>query len=307
MILLDYSGISISAIMGNHYGNNELLDEDLVKHIILNSIRKYNVKFRKYGQMVLCCDSGNNWRKVIYPEYKANRKTTGDATIDWEMIYAMMDLVLVDVSESFPFDVYKVNTFEADDLIAYLSMYYSSYDNPSMIVSGDHDFQDQLLMFSGVNIYSPKLKKEIKVTREEALMMKKTHIIRGCSGDGVPNILSDNDTFINPDKRQKPMRQKRLDELLGLSEKQLLNTLTEDQKNNYERNKAVVTFDNWTEEQIDVMENHYDEVIKSRNSFSLNSLMTYFAKNKMRYLASCIKDFGSHKSINQSPLTAFLK
>ena len=31
----------------------------------------------------------------------------------------------------------------------------------------------------------------------------KSHIIKGDSSDGIPNILSDGDTFVNPEKRQK--------------------------------------------------------------------------------------------------------
>jgi hypothetical protein len=56
MILLDYNQISISNLMV-HMNKNAILEEDLVRHMILNSIRLYKNRFSdKYGEVVICCD-----------------------------------------------------------------------------------------------------------------------------------------------------------------------------------------------------------------------------------------------------------
>ena len=67
MILLDFNQIAISNIIAQ-----KLTDEDMIRNCILNSIRMYNLKYRnKYGEMVICCDGPNTWRKQFYPYYKA--------------------------------------------------------------------------------------------------------------------------------------------------------------------------------------------------------------------------------------------
>ena len=51
----------------------------MIRHMILNSIRMYNKKYRnEYGQLIICADGMNTWRKDFYPEYKANRKKSRD-------------------------------------------------------------------------------------------------------------------------------------------------------------------------------------------------------------------------------------
>jgi hypothetical protein len=56
------------------------VDRDLVRHMVFNSLRMYKKKFgNKYGDMVICCDDKNYWRKEIFPYYKASRK--GDLLI----------------------------------------------------------------------------------------------------------------------------------------------------------------------------------------------------------------------------------
>ena len=77
MILLDYSQIALSNIIVQ-----KLNDEDMIRHMILNSIRMYNKKYRgEYGQMVICADGMNTWRRDYFPEYKANRRKGRSETI----------------------------------------------------------------------------------------------------------------------------------------------------------------------------------------------------------------------------------
>ena len=69
MIIVDLSQVMISNLMaqiGNH--TNMEIEEDLLRHMILNSIRSYNQKFKdEYGEMIIACDAGNNWRRQVFP------------------------------------------------------------------------------------------------------------------------------------------------------------------------------------------------------------------------------------------------
>ena len=75
MIIIDYNGIAIANIMVQKLA----IDENIIRHMILNSIRMYRARFNKdYGEVVLCSDAGGNWRKKVFPQYKAARKKTRD-------------------------------------------------------------------------------------------------------------------------------------------------------------------------------------------------------------------------------------
>ena len=87
MILVDYSGICLASIIVN-----KELDEDMIRHMTLNSLRMYNSKFKEeYGQMILACDGANNWRRSYFPQYKANRrKCRDDSYFDWNEEFRIM-------------------------------------------------------------------------------------------------------------------------------------------------------------------------------------------------------------------------
>ena len=73
MILLDYSQTVIGSFMAMGRGK-PVVEEDLLRHTILNTIRMFRNQFTKdFGEMVICCDGKDNWRKKVFPEYKANR------------------------------------------------------------------------------------------------------------------------------------------------------------------------------------------------------------------------------------------
>ena len=64
MILIDYSAIAISNVVTQKLD----IDENLVRHMILNSIRLYRTKYQaSYGEIVICTDGMKNWRKDVFP------------------------------------------------------------------------------------------------------------------------------------------------------------------------------------------------------------------------------------------------
>jgi 5'-3' exonuclease len=204
MILMDFSGIAIATI-----AVNKVNDENILRHMILNSIRMYNKKFKpEYGQMILCCDGPNNWRKTYYPQYKANRKKSRDESgFDWQEAFRIMHLVKEEIKENFPYKVLHIDQCEADDIIGTLTentQEFGQYEDV-MIVSSDKDFL-QLQQYSNVRQWSHMQKKELKDTNPKVNLIEK--ILTGDSSDGVPNVLSHDDTFVNGE-RQVPLSKKK--------------------------------------------------------------------------------------------------
>lgn len=299
MILVDQPGVAIAAITGNMYGKGDKnpvkMDLPFIKHVIINSIRGYNVQFRgTYGQLVLCCDSPHSWRKDLFPYYKAHRaKIKKESKIDWDLVYKSMDATLKDFKEHFPFRVIEAPKTEADDIIGVLAL---SSDEPSVVVSKDHDFL-QLLGNGNIGVYNPYTKKLIKhgeISEREAEETRLTHIIGGDTGDGIPNIWSDDDTFVDPKKRQKSCFVKVLADLLSRSEEDILSTLPEEQRRNFLRNKALVDLRQIPEEYKSLILENFNTVTDRPSG---NKLMTYFMKEKMKFLGSCLGDFSTPRTL----------
>ena len=206
MILVDFSGIAIATIV-----INKVNEEGMLRHMILNTLRMYNAKFKpEYGEMVLCCDGPNNWRRSYYPQYKANRKKSREESdFDWEEAFRIMHQIKDEISENFPYKVIHVDECEADDIIGTLvqnSQEFGNYED-IMIVSADGDFK-QLQKYDNVKQFSPLLKKEVKDDAPRVNLIEK--ILRGDAGDGVPNVLSDDDVFVEG-RRQTPLSKKKLE------------------------------------------------------------------------------------------------
>ena len=228
MILLDYSQIALSNIIVQ-----KLQDESLIRHMILNSIRMYNLRHREeYGQMVICADGMNTWRKQYYPEYKAHRKGNRDNdSMDWNEIFRVLHTVRDEIKENLPYKVIHMEGCEADDIIGALC--YESQEfgkaEPVMIISSDKDFI-QLQKFKNVKQFSPIQKKAVVDKHPRRYLFE--HICRGDKGDGIPNVLSPDNTFTDS-IRQTPLRQTLIEFWIENQD-----NMPEEYKRNYQRNKT---------------------------------------------------------------------
>jgi membrane-associated HD superfamily phosphohydrolase len=192
MILIDYSGIAIAPVV---MGAVKADDEDLIRHMILNTIRMYRQKFKQYGEVVVVGDAGGNWRKEVYPQYKIKRnKHREESKIDWDVAFKNINKVFDEITEYFPYKTIKQWGCEADDSIAEIVKWTQEFGNYEevMIVSSDKDFK-QLHKFPNVYQYSPIIKKLIKVDNPRLTQLE--HFITGDAGDGVPNCLSPDNSF----------------------------------------------------------------------------------------------------------------
>ena len=278
MILLDYSQVCLSNILAN--GNKDF-GVDLIRHQVLNSIRGFKSRFSEFDELIICCDDKNYWRKKIFPYYKANRKKNREESkLDWAAIFETLHIIKDEIRENLPYPVLQVESAEADDIIATMVERYSS--EKIMIVSGDKDFS-QLQRYKNVSQYSPITKKFIKVGDPLSYLFE--HIIRGDAGDGVPNILSNDDTFV-AGNRQKPLTKKRVNVML----EDMLRGITPfdgEIKRNYLRNIHLIDLsripDEIRKEVIDRYSNY------ERNDRS--KLLGYFIKSRLKNLMTDIQEF----------------
>ena len=272
MIIVDYSGIAIAAIFSQQRPDE--IKEGLIRHMILNSIRMYNVKFGKeYGQMILACDS-TSWRKEKYPQYKFKRKTAREESpLDWSKFFGYLNGIRDEIAEEMPYPVVHVDRAEADDVVATLveSTQEFGQNEPVMIISSDKDFI-QLHRYSNVKQYSPMKRAFVKEPNPE--FYKFDHICRGDVSDGVPNILSDDDTFTEG-KRQSPMMKKKIkhwyDSMPNIASPDVM---PQHVYRNYCRNKLMIDLDCIPIDIRDNIMNKYKSQQGKKNNKILNYLIT---------------------------------
>lgn len=293
MIIIDYNQTFISNFMAETRGRPDVeVNVDLLRHMILNQIRGYRKRFgNEYGEVVIACDNRHYWRREVYPFYKAARKKARDSSgHDWSSIFDALHMIRSELDEFMPYPVLDIDGAEADDVIGALAEYSQSSKTgvlfeeaePVIIISGDHDFQ-QLQKFPNVAQYSPMKKKMVKLTETPAEVLLE-HIITGDKGDGVPNILSADDTFVTEGKRQKPIRKTLLAEWKKQKPEDFI---TSEMASGYIRNKQLVDL-SMTPQSIkdDVISSYEKQLEKGRSE-----LLNYFIKYRLKNMIEVAEDF----------------
>jgi hypothetical protein len=281
-ILIDYSGVAIANIFAMKLNINE----QLIRHMILNSLRMYNMKYRgDYGQLVLVCDGGAQWRREIYPHYKAHReKGREESGLDWNELFGILNSVQKEIEEFLPFKVVQVMGMEADDIIATLCEKTQDFGQHEeiMIISADRDFI-QLQKYPNVRQYSPMIKGLIKEKNPIRYLQEK--ILRGDGGDGVPNVLSPDDTFITG-ARQKTLHAKKLDQWISVWT-DLERHMTPEIYKNFIRNRAMIDMDY-------IPVNKKTEAINTFEMAKTNSnILSYLISKRCTQLIECAEEFKS--------------
>lgn len=281
MIIVDYSQTIISNLMAELNGRKDVdIEINLLRHMVINTIRSYHVNFKdEFGELVIACDNKKYWRKDIFPYYKANRKKAReDSGYNWNAIFDAINTVKSELKEFFPYKVIEVEKAEADDIIATLCKHTIE---PVMIVSGDHDFV-QLQKYPNVKQWSPITKKYIKCeTTPDQFLFE--HIIKGDKGDGVPNVLTNDDAIIN-NQRQKPIQSKKIEMWYDDP-----STLPGDVifVKNFDRNKRLIDLSMIPEDlEQSILNTYHIHQLKDRSL-----ILDYFMKHKMKNLMESLEDF----------------
>lgn len=253
MILIDFSSISYATVIKT--ASQIQLTPTNIRHSILQRILYLYKKHKdKYGpELIICCDSNkSSWRKRYYPYYKANRKRAREMIkIDWQLFFETQEELINELREYFPYKIYRVDNVEADDIISYV-IKVTDPATPILVISQDKDFFQFQLHYKNVDQYIPDQDRFYKVTFQEALDKHMEHIIRGDAADGIPNVFSDDDALVNPDKRQSRATKKRIEDFIQRLENK---TLTPEEETKINRNRILIDLKSLPEDIETLIEN----------------------------------------------------
>ena len=301
MILLDYSQVCLSNIFAFQADITRCLKTDrqdeavnIIRHAVLSSIKFYKKKYGKeYGNMVIACDARSYWRKEVFAHYKASRaKNREKSDLDWKFVFETLAFIREDLEKYFPYKIVIADRCEADDVIAVLTKWVQSnelttsglFEEPQkvLVVSSDKDFK-QLQKYSTVRQWSPMQKKFVEGGKPGEYLIE--HIVRGDSGDGIPNLFSKDDVFVNAEDRQTPVTAKKLARFMEGGFDACEN---DEERRNWQRNQLLVDFEFIPE---DITKTIIDTYRSKKVLGDKMSVMNYLIKNKCRLLLDELEDF----------------
>lgn len=212
MLVFDMSNLVFSTVLDYHAKTKEQTDISLIRHLAIGKMITEKKRLKEYAdEIVLAFDSRHYWRKERFPYYKGSRKKGRDeSSFDWNNFFPQWDQFKQELRDYFPVKCIEVPGAEADDIMGVLGGRYGPTGNVCLFTSDKDMIQLQQHMCPKIKQYSGFHKKFLTPKNTEYDLFE--HIVRGDSGDGVPNILSDDDCLVTPGKRQKAIRKDKLAE-----------------------------------------------------------------------------------------------
>lgn len=297
-ILVDYTQIAVAGIMQFSQDLKTGSDEkivNLIRHVVLTSLVSNKKKFSpKFGDMVICTDGRNYWRKEHFKYYKAQRSAgRSESDLNWKLIFDTISSIRDDLEEFFPYKVIAVEGAEADDIIGVMSRYYQDNElvsvgleeepQPILILSSDGD-NVQLQKYRNVKQWSPMQKKNV-VPVSNAYKSLIDKICMGDKGDGIPNIMSPDDVFVTKGARQKSFMKSRLEEFYKLGIDACKN---ETERRNYSRNELLVSYDKIPDYLVEkIITTYKGKVVKG----SKKTIYQYLVDKRCKQLIDNIEEF----------------
>ena len=287
MIIIDMNQISLASLMMHlNMTKTKEPDENMVRHMILNSVRMYRTMFHEeYGEVILTYDSKHYWRRDFFPQYKSNRKKGRETDgKDWDTIFEVLNKIKAEIKDNLPYKFLEVYGAEADDIIATICKHSQTEKDRSknekiIIISGDKDFI-QLQKYLNVKQYSPILKKLVNGSNPETYI--KEHILKGDTSDGVPNVLSPDNTFTDG-LRQRPLGKKKIEAWLDMD----ISEFKDEVKRNYQRNEKLIDLSKIPNE----LENEILTEFRGAPHGDRSKLLNYFIKSRLKNLTETIGEF----------------
>lgn len=276
IILIDNNQIILSSIFTAAKTAQSEEDYGFIRHLVLNTYRKYLSKFRRnYGELVICNDSKNVWRKDFFPQYKKNRsERQKKSKFDWGKIFNELHTIREEMRDVFPYRFVQVERAEADDIIAVIAKNFH-HKEKIMIVSSDKDFQ-QLQRYPNVEQYSPSKKGILRCDDPYDFLLD--HVVRGDSSDGVPNAISDDAVFVEG-RRQTRLTNRKIEELKEVGFQQ--------EDNFMERNQKLIDLTMVP----DYIEEETMRQMETEVSGDRSKILDYMMKYRLRSLIDNLEDF----------------
>ena len=276
--------ISLASVMMHlNITKRDSVEPGMVRHMILNSLRNYRQMFsEEYGEFIICYDSKHYWRRDVFPEYKAGRKKSRETSShDWDDIFNFLNAFKQEMIDYMPYKVLEVYGAEADDIIATLCHEFEYDHGKTLILSGDKDFI-QLQKYKNVTQYSPITKKFIGGDDPQRFLAE--HILRGDSSDGIPNVLSPDNTFVDG-LRQRPLSKRKVATWI---DNEIEDSLPNDEAlRNYQRNEKLIDLSKSPD-------NLFTDIIKEYQNTpegDRSKLLNYFIEKRLNEHLENIGDF----------------
>ena len=273
MILIDANQIAISHLMVRHKIDNGI-NIDTIRKSIIKVLARIHRRFKQdYGDMILCYDAKNYWRRDIFPFYKRNRKQEREKSkYDWDEVFSVLNTIRDEIRNYFPYQVIQVEKAEADDVIAAIVNLQSEQSDPekTLILSADKDFI-QLHKYDFVNQYDPI--RNNWINHEDPIQYLQEHIIKGDRSDGIPNILTCDDAIV-AGKTQKKMSKEKITSLASMNPQDFTNFI---RLRNWKRNSVLIDLSRIPQDII-------DDIILAYGSSTIPSSISidYFIKNNIQ-------------------------
>lgn len=202
-------------MLRENYKGDELKDgrtilKDSIRQMLIASLGKYVKKFAKgYGTIYVCQDTRDKQYWRILPEmggfieYKGNRKNKkpSDDPVPYKVLMPLAHEVMDELAEAFPYRFVICQYCEADDILAVLAKKLSAIEEV-MIVSEDKDLV-QMQVFGNVKQYRPIKDLNHNFSVQEAKEQIAEMLVTGDAGDGIPNIRSPRNIFVDRDENGK--------------------------------------------------------------------------------------------------------
>jgi hypothetical protein len=279
MLLVDFSNLCFSQILQDHAQTKQQPDMKMLRILVLGAMSRHKGRLKEFGDMTICFDGKKYWRRKVFAHYKGSRASEREkSTFDWEAFFPMLDQFKLEIREHMPVRCLEVEGAEADDVIATLAKTYGPHE-PVCILSSDKDFiQIQQTVCPKVKQWSLYHGKYLTPKNTEYNLVE--HIIRGDTGDGVPNMLSDGDTLVNPDKKQKPVFKKLVEEGIqwGMGSPEKF-CKTFEILENFKRNRQMIDL-------REIPEELAQEIINQYNNTPVNKgdVFNYYVANRLAKL-----------------------
>ncbi len=281
VVLVDMSQVMYSNLFV-HLRPGQPIEKDLIRHMVLNSLRSYKQKHEtKFGRLVLCFDSRDYWRKLAFPFYKSHRKKErDDSGFDWDTIHECFNEMYADLKAYFPYQTLEVSGCEADDIIGVLAKK-CHLSEKILILSGDKDFP-QLQKFKNIWQYAPTQGEWMKT--DDPGKFLKLHIMKGDRGDGVPNFLSPDDCLFKKIRQKNLPREDKLNLWATLPPERFCTT---DMLHGWYRNEMMIDLEKIPEiQQVNIL----DDFKKPFDS-SNGRIVDYFLKKRLKQLLEHVGQF----------------
>lgn len=289
VMTVDVSNIAIATLMNNFTPvTQDQITQDILRHIVLDTIRFNVVKFKgEYPDVVLAFDDNRYWRKNKAPYYKKRRQVDKEnSKWDWERISNLLHPIYDEIRAVLPYINLRVDLAEADDVIAVVTKDAVAKGKRVLIVAADGDFT-ALQKYVGVRQWSPTMKKWVTPKYGSPRNDLRMKIIKGDKKDSIACIKMRSDYIVSKveGERSPSITAKELEVWLEADDPTI--GMNEEWAKRYRENEILRDFDF-------IPDSVADSILEAYNSPKVGNkakMERYFMEHKLIRMFEKLSDF----------------